>query len=202
MTDRASSDLPCRRSWDDLLEQVSLGDGQAPDRHQQDCPHCQAEMAELVRLWQPVDHLATEQVSAPAGLTARVMQTVRQTARERWHSLRPGDGGTTRVAARVIGTIARLAAARVAGVAVAIGRSTEPRTAASRARATDTHRWPGSAVGVAGGSAVVEIALAVDYGTDLVRAAEQVRRAVVHDVMAIGGLEQVHVDVTVDDVLA
>ena len=201
MSDRTGADLPCGRSWDDLLEQVSVGDGRPHDRHQQECAHCQAALAELGRLWGPVRALAAERVQAPARLTERVMRTVRETAQERWHSLQPGERGSTRVAARVIGTLARLAAGRVPGVAVALGRSTDPATAASRQHATDTHRWPGTAVGVAGGSAVVEIALAVEYGTDIAGAAEQVRQAVVRDIAALGGLDQVHVDITVDDVL-
>lgn len=200
MTERLPDEqLPCGRSWDDLLGQVARGG--ASDDHQQACPHCRAALIELEQLWGPVRQLAAEPVRAPRGLLESVMAQVRDAARQRWHSLIPTERGTTRVAARVIATLARTAAGRVPGVRVALGRTTEPATARAVAEATQAHSWPGTAVGVAGGSTVVELAVAARYGVGLRELAEQVRSAVRDDLRRFGGLEHVEVNVTIDDVL-
>ena len=193
--------LPCGRLWDGLLEQVSQGRAGARGDHQRSCPHCQAALAALDKFWAPVRELAAEPVRAPGGLLERVMDQVRGVAQQHWHSLIVAEGGSTLVAARVIAVLARLAAGRVPGVRVALGRTTEPGAAARTATATRTHRWPGTAVGVAGGSTVVELALSARYGARLHDLAEQVREAVVDDLRRLGGLEHVEVNVTIDDVL-
>lgn len=59
----------------------------------------------------------------------------------------------------------------------------------------------GSAVGVAGGSTVVELALAAQHDAPLHELAEHVRAAVIHDLTSLAGLHNVQVDVTIDDVL-
>lgn len=197
----AGEQLPCGRSWDALLEQVADGLSGPADQHQLTCPHCQAALAELGRVWAPVRQLAAEQVHAPHSLLRKVMEQVRAAARQSWHTLIPGERGSTRVAARVIATLARLAAARVPGVRVALGRTTEARAAGRAAAATDQHDASGSAVGVAGGSTVVELALAAQYDAPLLELAERVRAAVVHDLTRLAGLQNVQVDVTIDDIL-
>lgn len=197
----AGEQLPCGRSWDSLLEQVADGRSGPLDQHQLTCTHCQAALAELRRVWAPVRHLAAEPVHAPRTLLSKVMEQVRAAARQSWHTLIPSDQGSTRVAARVIAMLARLAAARVPGVRVALGRTTEPRAARRAAAATDLHDASGSAVGVAGGSTVVELALAAQYDAPLHELAERVRAAVVDDLTRLAGLQNVQVDVTIDDVL-
>ena len=191
--------LPCGRPWDDLLEQVALGVA-VPDPHQQVCSHCQAALAELDRVWAPVRDLAAEPVHVPAGLLDRVMQQVRAAAQQNWHALIGGEGGSTRVAARVIATMARLAAGRVPGVHVALGRTTDPGAAADTAARTSRHDQKGSAVGVAGGSAVVELALAARYDVPLHALAEHVQSAVTADLTRLAGLQHVQVNITIDDV--
>lgn len=191
--------LPCGRSWDDLLEQVATGS--STDAHQSTCAHCRAALAELRRVWAPVQHLAAEPVQAPPNLVRKVMDQVRAAAQHRWHALLPAERGSTRVAARVVATLARLAAARVPGVRVALGRTTEPRAAGRAAAATARHDASGSAVAVAGGSTVVELALAAQYGAPMHELAERVRTAVVHDLGRLAGLQDVQVDVVIDDVV-
>lgn len=197
----AGEQLPCGRSWDALLEQVADGRSRPADSHQSACPHCQAALAELGRVWAPVRDLAGEPVHAPRALLSKVMEQVRAAARQSWHTLIPGQRGSTRVAARVIATLARLAAARVPGVRVALGRTTETRAADRAAAATDQHDASRSAVGVAGGSTVVELALAAQYDAPLHELAEHVRAAVIHDLTRLAGLQNVQVDVTIDDIL-
>ena len=84
---------------------------------------------------------------------------------------------------------------------VALGRTTERRAAARTEAASRRHAEPGSAVGVAGGSAVVELALAARYGASLHELAERVRREVVVELTRVAGLNHVQVDITVDDVI-
>lgn len=199
MTESTAEQLPCGRSWDDLLEQMAL-DVAVPDTHQQTCSHCQAALAELSRVWAPVRHLAAERVHAPSGLLDRVMDQVRAAAQQSWHALISAERGSTRVAARVIATIARLAAARVAGVHVALGRTTDPHAAAQTAARTSRHDETGSAVGVAGASAVVELALAALYDMPLHALAEDVRSAVNADLTQLAGLQHVQVNITIDDI--
>lgn len=201
MTEHSGPDrLPCGRSWAALLDQL---DDQPPgpiDDHRGSCPHCRAASAEIERYRQSLAAVVGEAVTAPAGLTERVMRRVRDAARDGWYSVIAGDHGSTRIAARVIATLARQAAARVPGVAVALGRTTEPSAAARQQQATEEHRAPGTAVGVFGGTAVIDLALAAEYGTDLPRVAGRVRRAVIRDVQELAGLDAVQVNVSIDDI--
>lgn len=192
--------LACGRSWDELIEQVGDGQPGPRDDHQRDCPHCEAALSELDRLWRPLQRLAAEPVTAPAGLVDRVMSRVCDAARHSWYGLLPDAGGTSRVAARVLGKLARVAAGRVPGVTVALGRTTDAPAAAGARRATDTHTWPGAAVGIAGSSAVIDLALTAAYGADLRGLAERVRRAVLSEIARTTGLRDVHVNITIDDV--
>ena len=193
--------LACGRSWDALLEHVADGRDRPVDQHQRTCPHCQAARAELERVWAPVRSLAAEPVRAPRALLSKVMQQVHAAAEQSWYTLIPAEQGSTRIAARVIATLARRAAARVPGVRVVLGRTTEPRAARRAAAATDQHDPSGSAVGVAGSSTFVELAVAAQYDMPLHELAEHVRAAVVHDLTRLAALQNVQVDVTIDDVL-
>lgn len=193
--------LACGRSWTALLDQLTEHPAAPPDDdHQRQCPHCQAARAEVDRLQQSLATLVEEPVTTPPGLTDRVMQRVREAAGDHWYSRISGELGSTRVAARVIAVIARQAASRIPGVAVALGRTTEPLPAATNAAATEAHRGTGAAVGVIGGTAIVDLALAADYGTNLHRVAELVRRAVIQDTRDLAGLDVVQVNINIDDV--
>ncbi len=194
--------LPCGAAVSELFDQVAEGHDSQLSAHQAGCPHCRAVLAEIGELWAPVRQLAAEQVSAPPGMVAAVMSRVRELAREVWYAVLPADRGTTRIAARVVGAIARRAAAGVPGVKVVLGRSTDPAQVRTTRRATDRHAYPGTAVGVAGGRVAIDLALAVAYGLPIPEVSAQVQQTVVFHVRAATGVADVEVNVTVDDVLS
>lgn len=191
---------PCGADLDELLEQVAHGRAQELTDHQRRCPHCQASLTELDRLWTPVRAYAASALPAPPSLVEGVMSGVRRMVRDTWYTLELTDGGSLRIAARVVAVRARDAARRVPGVRAALGRSTGGRLARLAERGTLTHRHPHSAVGVLGRTAVVEIALAVEYGPALHDVARRVQAEVAAELRRGIGLETVTVNVTVDDV--
>ena len=193
--------LPCGRAVDEVLEQAA--DGLAADLtpHQQDCPHCQAALREFDQLWQPVRTLASEPLSLPAALKTAVSTTIRKLVADIWYSLELTDGGTIRVAARVVATIARDTARRVPGVRAALGRSTHSRAAALVEKATLGHKHPHAAVGVLGRTAVVDLAVAVTYGDRVDDVARDIQRRVIDELRLTIGLKDVAVNVTIDDIL-
>ena len=193
--------LPCGASVAALLDQVDSGRGGERTAHQESCVVCQAALAELTRLWEPLRALAAEPVSAPPALVRRVMGRVRDLAAQPWFAVLPDVRGSTRIAARVIAVLAREAAQRVPGVRVALGGSTRPAAARAAEEATRSHRYPGAAVGSVGSHVAIDLALATAYGADIPRVAERVRRTVVAEVRAATGVEDVEVNITVDDVL-
>lgn len=199
--DAGADRLPCGAAVAGLFEQVAEGRQDQLSAHQASCPHCRAALAELSELWAPVRALAAERVSAPAGLITAIMSRVRELARELWYAVLPDDRGSTRIAARVIGAIARRSAGGVPGVRVALGRSTEPAQVRAARRATEQHAYPGTAVGVAGGQLVVDLALAVAYDLPIPQIAGRVQRAVIAEIRALTGVPDIEVNVTVDDVI-
>jgi uncharacterized alkaline shock family protein YloU len=68
-------------------------------------------------------------------------------------------------------------------------------------RATLRHRHPNAAVGVLGRTAVVDLAIAVDYGDQLDAVAREVQRRAVAELRSQVGLRDVTLNVTVDDVI-
>jgi uncharacterized alkaline shock family protein YloU len=68
-------------------------------------------------------------------------------------------------------------------------------------RATLRHRHPNAAVGVLGRTAVVDLAIAVQYGDQLDAIAREVQRRAVAELRRQVGLRDVTVNVTVDDVI-
>ena len=105
--------------------------------------------------------------SSVDALKSAVASQIRRLVADIWYTLQLSDGGAIRVAARVVARIAREAARDVAGVRVAFGRSTHSRMAGLVERATLRHRHPNAAVGVLGRTAVVDLAIAARYGTQL-----------------------------------
>jgi len=199
--DAGEERLPCGAAVSELFDQVADGHDAEMSAHQVGCAHCRAFLAEIGELWAPVRQLAAERVSAPPGMVAAVMSRVRELAREVWYAALPADRGTTRIAARVVGVIARRAAAGVPGVKVVLGRSTDPAEARTTRQATDRHAYPGTAVGVAGGRVAIDLALAVAYGLPIPEVSARVQQTVVSHVRAATGVTDVEVNVTVDDVL-
>jgi uncharacterized alkaline shock family protein YloU len=196
-----SATLPCGADVDLLLEQVADGHGADLDEHQQECVHCQAAVAELAALWQPVTELVVTPVPAPPGITAAVMSQVQTLVRDVWYTLQTTDLGSIRIAARIVATTARDSARMVPGVRVALGRSTQGTLAALAERATFGHRHPHAAVGVLGRTAAVDLAVAVSYGDPVHQVAKAIQQYVIAELRDNLGLKTVVVNVIVDDVL-
>lgn len=197
----ANTHLACGADVDELLEQAADGYAGQVTSHQRDCLYCQAALREFGRVWAPVRTLAAEQVTVPAALKIAVASQIRRLIADVWYTLQLSDGGAIRIAARVVARIAREAAQAVAGVRVAFGRSTEGRVATVVERATLRHRHPNAAVGVLGRTAVVDLAIAVEYGDQIDAVAREVQRRAVAELRAKAGLQDVTVNVTVDDVI-
>jgi uncharacterized alkaline shock family protein YloU len=190
--------LPCGVPVDDLLSQVVDGTPPRDAVHQAQCPHCRATLAHLTGLWAPVLDLAQEDVRAPAGLLQAVMTQVRELARAGWSAVLREEGGQTRIAARVVGAVARLAAESVPRVSLALGggrvatpagKSTDQAAVAGHEDATD--------VGVAGDRVVVEVQIAVDLGASVPVVAQRVRDRIAEHLRAQTGLTTTEVNVTV-----
>lgn len=197
-TERVDADapeLPCGEPYDALVAQVAerRAPGDGAGAHQRTCPHCRAALAELGALWAPVRALADQRLRAPAGLLVAVMERVRELPRHRDWARVPDGGdqggpGTTRVAARAVGALARTAALQVPGVVHALG--------GGRA-----HDGPGTSVGVAGSHVVLEVSLVVARGEALPALADRVREQVSALVHGLTGLVVAQVDVHVADVV-
>jgi uncharacterized alkaline shock family protein YloU len=201
LLDSPDAALACGEDIDRLLEQAADGRADQLTEHQAQCVHCRAALTEFGRIWEPVHDLATEPVTVPAALRAAISDQVRRLVADVWYTLQLGDGGTLRVAARVVATIARNTARQVPGVKVALGRSTQSKLAAVVEKATLGHRHPHAAVGVLGRTAVIDLALAVRYGEPVDAVAHEVQHRVITELQRSVGLKDVTVNVTVDDVL-
>lgn len=192
--------MPCGADFDDLLEQIASGKGHDLTAHQRECTHCRAALAEIEQLWGPVAALAAERLEPPTDLVAKVMSLIRELAQEIWHVVLTGDRGVTRIAARVIAAIARRAAARAPGVRVVLGRSSRANIVADTVKATQQHQQPGSAVGIAGQRAVIDLAVVTDYDTRIPDVAANIRSLVIGELNELAGFDEVRVDIFVDDV--
>ena len=193
-----TSHLACGADIDDLLEQAADGHTAQLTEHQRHCPHCQAALQEFSRVWAPVRSLAAEHVAVPAALKAAVAGQIRKLIADLWYTLHVTDSGSVRIAARVVATIARNAARNVPGVRVAFGRSTNPSPAES---AILRHHESQSAAGVLGRTAVINLAVAAQYGSQLDAIARTVQQRAIAELRAKTGLQHVTVHVTVDDVI-
>ena len=201
-TDSGNPDrLPCGARVDDLLAQVADNAAPRDPAHQRTCRHCRATLAELTALWQPVQDLAAQDVQAPSDLLETVMARVRQLPRSTWHAVIPGDHGygQTRIAARVVAAVARLAAESVPEVTVALGGG---RTAGDLTDADLTGHHGGTAtdVAVAGSHVVIDVQIVVDHGAHLLDVARQVRDQISRHITAHTGLSTAEVNVNVTDI--
>ncbi|HEY2577763.1 MAG TPA: Asp23/Gls24 family envelope stress response protein [Streptosporangiaceae bacterium] len=193
--------LACGADVDELLEQAADGHAGQFTEHQRHCLHCQAALQEFSQIWEPVRRLAAEHVAVPAALKTAVASQIRKLIADVWYTLQLSDSGAIRIAARVVARIARDAARTVPGVRVAFGRSTHSRTADLAEKATLRHRHPHAAVGVLGRTAVVDLAIAVQYGDQLDAVAHRVQQRAIAELRTKVGLQDVVVNVTVDDVI-
>ena len=193
--------LACGADIDELLEQAADGHaGQFTD-HQRRCLHCQAALQEFSRIWAPVRSLAAEHVAVPAALKTAVASQIRKLIADVWYTLQLSESGAIRIAARVIATIAREAARNVPGVRVVFGRSTHSTTVGPAEKATLRHHHPHAAAGVLGRTAVVDLAIAAHYGSQLDAIAHEVQQRAIAELRTKAGLQNVTVNVTVDDVI-
>ena len=192
--------LACGADVDELLEQAADGHAGQLTGHQRHCLHCQAALKEFSRLWEPVRSLAAENVAVPATLKAAVADQIRKLIADVRYTLYFSDSGAIRIAARVVATIARDAARTVPGVRAAFGRSTHSTTASPAGKATLRHHHP-HAAGVLGRTAVVDLAIAAHYGTQLDAIAREVQQRAIAELRAKAGLHDVTVNVTIDDVI-
>jgi uncharacterized alkaline shock family protein YloU len=195
----SAATLPCGADVDPLLEQAADGRAADLDAHQRECVHCRAAIAEFTAVWSPVTELAASPVPAPPGLTAAVMSQIRVLVRDVWYTLQTTDLGAIRIAARIVAALARDSARMVPGVRGAFGRSTHDKLAAIAGRATLRH--PHAAVGVLGGTAVVDLAVAVTYENPVHQVARDIQQHVIATLRDNIGLKTVTVNVTVDDIL-
>jgi uncharacterized alkaline shock family protein YloU len=193
--------LACGSGVDELLEQAADGGAAQLTAHQGDCPHCQAALREFSRAWEPVRSLAAAPVPFPAAVRDAVVSQVRKLTADIWYTLDVAEKGAIRIAARVVARIAREAASQVPGVRVVFGRSTHARQAGQAETATVQHRHPSAAVGVLGRTAVVDLAVAAEYGRELDDVARQVQQRVAAELRRKAGLRDVVVNVTVDDII-
>ncbi len=192
--------LPCGVGLDGLVEQAASERGDDLTQHQQQCTHCRAALAGIEHLWSPIAALAAERVEPPADLVEKVMTLVRLLAQEIWHIVVPSDRGVTRIAARVIAGIARRAAARAQGVRVVLGRSSHANLVTDTVKATQQHRQQGSAVGIAGQRAVIDLAVVTDYNMRIPDIADHIRVLVTGDLHEYARLENMKINIYVDDV--
>jgi uncharacterized alkaline shock family protein YloU len=191
--------LVCGADVDPLLEQVA--DGGQLNAHQRDCVHCRAAIGEFTALWDPVREVAAAPVPAPAELTATVIRRIRRLVHDVGYTLQITDGGAIRIAARIVAALARDSARLVPGVRVAFGRSNLSTLGAFAGDGPLGQRPGGASVGVLGRTAVVDLAVAVNYGMPVHDVAREIQRQVVAALHHGLGLQNVTVNVTVDDVL-
>jgi uncharacterized alkaline shock family protein YloU len=201
MTDIAYRDaLPCGVPLDEIYAQIVDQTPPARPEHQARCPHCRAALADLSEAWAPVAQLAAKQIIAPSRLLDSVLAKVRQISRDPWYGMITTDHGRTRVAARVVDAVVRLAAQEVPHVSIAFGRRRTTRDK-DPATITGTARESASNVGVAGSHVVIDVQIVIEMGPNIPTLADQVRRAVRTAIERFTGLTAVEVDVTVVDVL-
>ena len=210
--------LPCGAPVDRLLDQVSAGTASERTTHQEQCPHCQAALAEYDRLWTPIRELAADDVKAPDSLLDETIRRLRRTTSDPTFASIPGPDGTTRISARVIVVTARETAQDIEGVRVALGKIVDPETAvpgdpapdgdnrsddpltSARVKGPARDDGPRVVAGVAGRSTAIEITLAAQYGVDLVALGERIRTDVARRIGTMTGLHPVTVSVVIDDV--
>ena len=199
MTGIDSSRLPCGVLYDSLVTQVADHTAPVDPAHQATCRHCRAALVELDDLWDPLHELARQDVRAPRDLLPTVMARVRELASHNWFAFVPSERGHTRIAARVVAAVARLASEDVPHVTVAMGRG-RTGTHSTAAQIAGPQGEAATDVGVAGSHVVVDIQIAIEIGAHIPTIARQVRAQITHAIARHLGLSTAEVNVTVADV--
>jgi len=131
------------------------------------------------------------------------MAQIRDLSRNSWSAVLDDPRGRTRIAARVVGAVARLAAESVPHVTLALGGgqvATPTDTAADPAKIAGRRSETATVTGVAGAHVVVDVQIVVDLGVPLRQVAERVRRRIAEHIATQTGLTTTEVNVSVVDV--
>jgi uncharacterized alkaline shock family protein YloU len=190
--------LACGADVDTLLEQIADGHARQLTDHQRDCVHCRAAIGELDALWSPVRELAAAPVPSPPGLATAVIGRIRRLARDVGYTLEMTDGGAIRVAGRIVAALARDSASRVPGVRLALGRTNHGALAHN---AMPAERSVGTAAGVLGRTAAVDLTIAVNYDRPVHHVARDIQKQVAAALRNDLGLRAATVNVVIGDML-
>lgn len=193
--------LACGADVDTLLEQVADGHARQLTDHQRDCVHCRAAIGELDALWSPVRALVAAPVPSPPGLATAVIGRIRRLARDVGYTLEMTDGGAIRIAGRIVAALARDSASRVPGVRLALGRTTHGPLGAIAQRIMPADRRAGTAAGVLGRTAVVDLTIAVNYDRPVHHVARDIQKQVAAALRNDLGLRAATVNVVIGDIL-
>lgn len=129
------------------------------------------------------------------------MTEVRELARAGWSAVLRDEGGQTRIAARVVGAVARLAAESVQHVTLALGGGRVLTPVAGHPDQADVADAVGATnVGLAGDRVVVDVQIAVDLAVSVPLVAQRVRDRIAEHLRVQTGLRTTEVNVTVVDV--
>jgi uncharacterized alkaline shock family protein YloU len=193
--------LACGADLDTLLEQVADGHARQLTDHQRDCVRCQAAIGELDALWSPVRELAAAPVPPPPGLASAVIGRIRRLARDVGYTLEITDGGAIRIAARIVAALARDSASRVPGVRLALGRTTHGALGALAQDIMPADCCAGTAAGVLGRTAAVDLTIAVNYDRPVHHVARDIQKQVAAALRNDLGLRAATVNVVIADIL-
>ncbi len=181
--------LACGVPFEEILDQIADHRPPRDPNHQATCPTCRATLVELGKTWAAVEGLVAEQVRAPAGLLRAVMDRIQELSSHPWHAVITTPDGETKIAARVVAALARLAAQDVPQVSLALGSGNTGNTGEA---ATD--------IGVSGTHVVVDVDVVVEMGADIPRLADQIRARISHDISHQAGLTATEVNINIVDV--
>lgn len=191
--------LSCGVPFEEILDQVTERRPPRDPAHQDSCPICRATLAELGEVWTAVDELAAEEVRAPALVLRRVMERIHELSRQGWYAVVSTPEGDTKIAARVIGALARLAAEDVPQVTLALGDG-RTGTQSSRAVLAGSAGEAATDIGVAGSHVVVDVQVVVETGAHIPALADRIRGQIRDQIAGSTGLTITEVNVTVVDV--
>lgn len=197
MTD--DEQLACGVPFDEILDQVTDHRPPRDPDHQATCPTCRATLAELQGVWTSVDELVAQDVRAPTDLLRVVMDRVRELARQPWYAVINTPHGDTKIAARVVGAIARLAAQDVPQVSLALGGG-RTGTDHSAHELASTSGEAATDIGVSGMHVVIDVDIVIDYGAHIPSTTNQIRTRITHDIAAYTGLTVAEVNINLVDI--
>lgn len=191
--------LACGVPFEEILDQVT--DHRPPqDRvHQAACTTCRATLAELQDVWNSVDELVAEDVRAPTDLLRAVMDRIRELSAQPWYAVLDTPDGDTKIAARVIGALARLAAQDVPRVSLALGGG-RTGTQHSRNELAGATGEAATDIGVSGTHVVVDVDIVIDVGAHIPNLSHQIRTRIGQDIAAYTGLSVAEVNINVVDI--